>query len=242
MTKIPCIIVDDERLARVNLKRLLEPYPGIRIVGEAGSCREAVHLIDQYQPQLIFLDIQLIGESGFDLLEKIDSKVQVVFVTAYDEYAIRAFEINAVDYLLKPVNPERLKKTVERITTQEPANMIQDKKFTYDDSVYVKLNSHTSKFIKINSIQFISSVGNYTRLHVTNGKNYVVLKTLKQWEHDLPGENFMRIHRSTIVNIEYIIRIEKYSLKYQRLYLMNIDKPFEISRRYMVNLKNNYKI
>src|SRR5512133_1127119 len=105
MTKLKAIIVDDERLARVNLRNLLEHHPEIEVVGEAGSCKSAIESISFYKPQLIFLDIQLSGETGFDLLEMIDNSIKVIFVTAYDEYAIRAFEVNAVDYLLKPVNP-----------------------------------------------------------------------------------------------------------------------------------------
>ena len=196
----------------------------------------------QINPQVIFLDIQLIGETGFDILDHIHNDTQVVFVTAYDEYAIRAFELNAVDYLLKPVNPNRLEEMVKRLTKQNQGTTNRSRKFEYYDYVYVKLNSHISKFIKVNSILFISAVGNYTRMNVADDKNYVVLKTLKQWEDELPGDNFIRIHRSTIVNIGQILRIEQYSLRYHRLYLKNIDKPFEISRRYMTHLKNNYRV
>ena len=242
MTKLTAIIIDDERLARANLKKLLEPFTHIDIVDEAGSCKTAIQAINRHKPQIIFLDIQLMGETGFDILDKIDNNIQVVFVTAYDEYAIRAFEINAVDYLLKPVNPERLEKTINRITKQEEKKVIFNQKFDYHDAVYVKLNSHTSTFLAINSIVFISTVGNYTKLTGTDGKNYMVLKTLKQWEEELPKEHFIRIHRASIVNIECILRIEKYAAKYHRLYLKNMDEPVEISRRYMANLKNNYKI
>src|SRR5674536_1937 len=101
MTRIKAIIVYDERLARVNLKKLLEPHPEIEIVGEAGSCISAIELISLHNPGLIFLDIQLSGETGFDLLELIDNSIKIIFVTAYDEYAMRAFEVNAIDYLLK---------------------------------------------------------------------------------------------------------------------------------------------
>ncbi len=109
MTKLKAIIVDDERLARVNLKKLLFPHPEIEVAGEANSSDSAFDLIDMYNPQLIFLDIQLSGETGFDLLERIDNSIKIVFVTAYDEYAIQAFEVNAIDYLLKPINPQRTK-------------------------------------------------------------------------------------------------------------------------------------
>src|SRR3989339_1535982 len=114
MTNIKALIVDDERLARVSLRKLLEPYPYIEIAGEADSCENAIELIDLHKPKLIFLDIQLSGETGFDLLEIIDNSIKIIFVTAFDEFAIRAFDVNAIDYLLKPVNPERLKVSIER--------------------------------------------------------------------------------------------------------------------------------
>ncbi|MBN2348083.1 MAG: response regulator transcription factor [Bacteroidales bacterium] len=242
MNEISTIIIDDERLARVNLRKLLEPFTHIIIVGEAGSCKEAIQSINLNQPELIFLDIQLMGETGFDLLDKINSGIQVIFVTAYDEYAIRAFEMNALDYLLKPVNPERLKKTIERISIPSTKNRFSNRKFNYNDAVYVNLNSNTSKFLRIRSIIYIKPVGNHTKLMTNEKINCVVLKTLKQWEDELPEENFIRIHRSTIVNIEYIIRIEKYSTACHRVYLKNVTEPFEISRRFLTQLKGNYKI
>ena len=115
MIIINAIIVDEERLARVNLRRLLEPFPEIEIAGEASSCASALELINLHSPQLIFLDIQLRGETCFDFLELIDNSIKIIFVTAYDEYAIRAFDVNAVDYLSKPVNPERLRVAIGRI-------------------------------------------------------------------------------------------------------------------------------
>ena len=242
MNKLEAIIIDDERLARINLKNLLIPYSNIEIVDEADSCKEAIEAIQDKNPQVIFLDIQLIGESGFDILDKIDQTIKVVFVTAFDEYAIRAFEINAVDYLLKPVNPERLKKTINRLLSPVVKSDISGKKFDYSDAVYVKLNNKTSKFLKINSIVSISPVGNYSRLYSKENLNYIVLKTMKQWEDELPKDNFARIHRSTIVNIEHISRIERDTSKSYKLYLKNISKPLDISRRCLKILKEEYKI
>lgn len=119
MTNLKAIIVDEERLSRVNLRRLLEPFHEIEIAGEASSCASALELINLHNPQLIFLDIQLHGETGFDLLELIDNSIKIIFVTAYDEYAIRTFEVNAFDYLSKPVNPERLRVAIERVKNRE---------------------------------------------------------------------------------------------------------------------------
>ena len=238
MTKVKAIIVDDERLARVNLRKLMQPYAEIEIAGEASSCEEAVSLINIYNPQLIFLDIQLSGETGFDLLELIDNSIEIVFVTAYDEYAIRAFEVNAIDYLLKPVNPERLKMTIERLIHREKTPKNEGKSYEYSDSIYVRLNNYSSRFIKISTITCIEPVGNYSRIVTLEGKHCLVLKTLKQWQEELPDNNFVRIHRSSIVNIEHVERIEKKSNTCHIAYLRNLSEPLEVSRRYAKKLKS----
>jgi two-component system LytT family response regulator len=237
MTNLKAIIVDDERLARVNLKKLLQPHPEIEIVGETGSCNGAIDLINMFNPQLIFLDIQLSGETGFDLLEMIDSSIKIIFVTAYDEYAMRAFEVNAIDYLLKPVNPERLKVSVERARNKEKEQKSAAKSYEYTDSIYVRLNNYASRFIKISSITFIEPVGNYSKIVTIEGKHCLVLKTLKQWQEELPDNNFVRIHRSSIVNTEHVEHIEKDSNDQHRAFLKNIDEPLDISRRYAKRLK-----
>ena len=237
MTNLKAIIVDDERLASVNLKKLLEPHPQIEIVGEASSCQGAVDMINMFNTQLIFLDIQLSGETGFDLLEMIDSSIKIIFVTAYDEYAIRAFDVNAIDYLLKPVNPERLKVSIERVINREKTQKSEAKSYEYSDSIYVRLNNYASRFIKISSITFIEPVGNYSKIVTIEGKHCLVLKTLKQWQEELPDNNFVRIHRSSIVNIEHVERIEKKSNTQHRAYLKNVPEPLEVSRRYAKKLK-----
>jgi two-component system LytT family response regulator len=238
MTNIKAIIVDDERLARVNLKKLLIAHPEIEIVGEASSCENTVDLIKLYNPQLIFLDIQLSGETGFDLLELIDNSIKIVFVTAYDEYAMRAFEVNAIDYLLKPVNPERLKLSIERVINKGSSQKSEERSYEYSDSIYVRLNNYASRFIKISSITFIEPVGNYSKIVTIEGKHCLVLKTLKQWQEELPDNNFVRIHRSSIVNIEHVERIEKKSNTCHRAFLKNVSEPLEVSRRYAKKLKS----
>ena len=237
MTNLKAIIVDDERLARVNLKKLLEPHPEIEIVGEASSCNSAIDMINMFNPQLIFLDIQLSGETGFELLEKIDTSIKIIFVTAYDEYAIRAFEVNAIDYLLKPVNPDRLKVAIERVIKKEKVQKSEAKSYEYSDSIYVHLNNYASRFIKISSISCIEPVGNYSKIVTIEGKHCLVLKTLKQWQEELPDNNFVRIHRSSIVNIEHVDHIEKDSNTQHRAYMKNVPEPLEVSRRYARKLK-----
>jgi two-component system, LytTR family, response regulator len=238
MTRIKAIIVDDERLARLNLVKLLEPHNAVEIVGEADSINKAIELISFQKPQMIFLDIQLRGETGFDLLELINNSIKIIFVTAFDEYAIRAFEVNAVDYLLKPVNPERLKVSIERLLAISSGVKTVKKVYEYSDSIYVRLNNYTSKFIKIYSITFIEPVGNYSKIVTDDGKHCLVLKTLKQWQNELPDKNFFRIHRSCIVNIEQIDRLEKHSNSVHKVFLKNMAEPLEVSRRCAQNLKN----
>jgi two-component system LytT family response regulator len=237
MTNLKAIIVDEERLARLNLRRQLVSFPEIGIAGEAGSCVGALELINLHNPQLIFLDIQLRGETGFDLLELIDNSIKIIFVTAYDEYAKRAFDVNAVDYLSKPVNPERLKTSIERVINKEKAEKSEAKSYEYSDSIYVRLNNYASRFIKISSITFIEPVGNYSKIVTTEGKHCLVLKTLKQWQEELPDKYFVRIHRSSIVNKEHIDHIEKDLKTHHRAYLKNIVEPLEVSRRYVKKLK-----
>ena len=238
MKTLKAIIVDDERLARVNLRKLLESHPQIEIVGEAASCSSAMDLIRLHKPGLVFLDIQLNGETGFDLLEMTDNSIEIIFVTAYDEYAIRAFEVNAADYLLKPVNPERLKTSLNRLLTSKAQPDKAPKVYEYTDSIYVRLTNSRSTFIKISSITHICPVGNYSRLITAEGKHCLVLKTLKQWQEELPANHFIRIHRSCIINIDHIDRIEKKPNSPHVAYLKNLPQPLEISRRFAGKLKD----
>ncbi|MFA6127747.1 MAG: response regulator [Bacteroidales bacterium] len=238
MKTLKAIIVDDERLARVNLRKLLESHPRVEIIGEAASCSTAVELIRLYKPGLVFLDIQLNGETGFDLLEMTDNSIEIIFVTAFDEYAIRAFEVNAADYLLKPVSPERLKTSLDRILTSKTESDKTTKVYEYSDSIYVRLTNSRSTFIKISSITHICPVGNYSRITTLEGKCSLVLKTLKQWNEELPANHFIRIHRSCIINIDHIDRIEKKSNTLHLAYLKNLSQPLEISRRFAGKLKD----
>jgi two-component system LytT family response regulator len=170
-------------------------------------------------------------------LEIIDNSIKIIFVTAYDEYAMRAFEVNAIDYLLKPVNPERLKVAIDRVINREENQKSATKSFEYTDNIFVRLNNYSSRFIKISSITFIEPVGNYSKIVTIEGKHCLVLKTLKQWQEELPENNFVRIHRSSIVNIEHVERIEKKSNTQHKAYLKNIAEPLEVSRRYAKKLR-----
>jgi len=238
--KLKAIVIDDERLARKNLIDLLNDYPDIEVVAEADSCKSGIIKIKDLHPEILFLDIQLAGETGFELLEKVEANSKVVFVTAYEEFAIRAFEVNACDYLLKPVNPERLRITIDRILNQTKPNA-PNKKYNYSDCIYVKLNNYTSRFVRLNEISSITSAGNYSEVLTLKENKLLVLKTLKQWEQELPAGYFLRIHNSSIVSIDAIERVEKLMNSNYKIHLKNHNNPLEISRRRLKKIKDFLK-
>jgi two-component system, LytTR family, response regulator len=237
--KLTAIIVDDERLARKELRSLLSEFAEISIVGEAENLAEAVELIDKNKPDVVFLDIQLQNENGFDLLEKVEKTFKLIFVTAFDEFAIRAFEINALDYLLKPVNPERLAKTLERLLKAREKTDTILRKLEYEDRIFLELGGR-SKFLKVSSIKYISADGDYTQIFTSDGGKYLITKSLKEWEERLPEKYFVRIHRSTIINFEFIEKVESGFNRSFQVFLSGIDKPFTISRRYSAVIKEKF--
>jgi two-component system LytT family response regulator len=171
------LIVDDERLARKDLISLLGPYGQVSVIGEADSVPSAVKAIQKLNPDVIFLDIQMPGDSGFDLLEKTDIEAHIIFVTAYDEHAIRAFEVNALDYLLKPVNPDRLAKALEKLELQEQEAPARIRKLNYDDRLFLLLGKHY-KFLKVKTILNIMAAGDYSEVLTSDGNKSLTLKSM----------------------------------------------------------------
>ena len=231
------IIVDDEELAREDLKALLKDFTEVEIIGEAETVEETKILIEELNPDLIFLDIQMPGKSGFDLLEELQIDSKVIFVTAYDEYAIRAFEVNARDYLLKPVNRERLAQAIERLKTDQEIEDTVQTKLDLIDNIFLMVNNH-HQFVKIGSIIKITSAGNYTEIYTSSKLKGLVLKSLKDWEVRLPHNYFVRIHRNAIINLEYVDHVEEWFNYSYKVFLKEIDEPLVMSRRYAAKLKN----
>jgi len=234
--KLTAIIVDDERLARRELRSLLAEFTEISIIGEAENLADTVKLIQLQKPEVVFLDIQLQNENGFDLLEKVEKDFKLIFVTAFDEFAIRAFEINALDYLLKPVNPERLAKTLGRLLETDEKSETPVRKLEYEDRLFIEIGER-SKFLKISSIKCISADGDYTQVFTDDGKKHLVTKPLKEWEDRLPEKYFVRIHRSTIVNLEFIEKVETWFSRSYQIHLRQMKEPLSVSRRYASQLK-----
>jgi two-component system LytT family response regulator len=239
-SKLKAVIVDDERLARNKLRLMLAKHPEIQVVGEADSARGAREAIESLKPDVIFLDIQMPGETGFDLLASVSSSFKFIFVTAFDEYAIRAFEVNALDYLLKPVNPDRLARSVGRLTAARAAAEEGRKALDYDDHLFLTVNDR-STFLKVSRIQCILAAGPYSAVVTSDGSRAMVLKSMKEWEERLPDKYFMRIHRSSIINLEYVERVEKWFNYSFQVYLRGMPEPFTISRRYAARLKERLR-
>jgi two-component system, LytTR family, response regulator len=236
MTPLKAMIVDDEWLVRSELKTLLAEFPAIQVVGEASNIRQAAEEIRTLGPDIIFLDVQMPGGNGFDLLNAVDVRSKIIFITAFDQYAIRAFEVNAIDYLLKPINKGRLQKSVRRLLQDESGNP-KPSKVQYDDVIYITVNG-ALKFIKVSQLECITAEGNYSFIHCADRKKDLVAKTLQEWEDILPAKYFVRIHRSAIINFQYVENVKKCRNYTQQIYLKNMEKPFVMSRRYAFKLKH----
>jgi two-component system, LytTR family, response regulator len=239
MRKLTSLIIDDERLARATLRRKLSIYPEIEVVGEASGVESGLKAISDLNPDLLFLDIQIADGSGFDLLNKADFTGKVIFVTAYDEYAFRAFEVNALDYLLKPVSDERLNKVISNLINSENDKIGKSiHKFRYDDRLMIE-QKRKIHFIKIDQIICIKADREYTYLFELGGNEYMVLKSIGYWQKELPDEQFARVHRNSIVNFNYIENTEKTG-NTAKIYLKGIPDPVSISRGYYKLIKNRY--
>ncbi|MFH0761240.1 MAG: LytTR family DNA-binding domain-containing protein [Bacteroidota bacterium] len=236
------LIIDDESLARFTLKNKLVEFPDIEILGEASSVKEAADKIKHLDPDLIFLDVQMNDGTGFDLLNQIEYTGKIIFVTAFDEYALRAFEINAVDYLLKPISSKRLKEAIERLSAV--ASQLHEglaQKLNYNDRLMV-MHKQSVNFIKIDQITSINAAREYTFIRTIDGREYLAGKTISQWEQRLPDQHFCRIHRSTIINFDYILKIEHHISGSAEVIIQGNPEPLFISRNYFKVLKQRYSL
>ena len=235
------ILIDDEPLARLELRRLLQAHPQVGIAGEAGTLADARDLLSRAGYDLVFLDIQLRGGSGFDLLDSVLPGAQIVFVTAYDRFALRAFEVDALDYLLKPVAAPRLAATLQRLGEDRTAvaapTVAPNQRLTAEDRVFVRTGSAT-RFVPVSAICAVRSAENYTEVVLQGGEVLLVLRTLKSWEEALPDALFVRIHRQALVNLQRVRKIER---KDEDDVLFHLDAPaapLPASRRQVAELRH----
>jgi two-component system LytT family response regulator len=237
--KYRAIIVDDERLARVELRSMLQEHPQVQVVGEADGVEAAAELVRAVEPDVVFLDVQMPGLSGFDLFDRVDAPFKTIFVTAYDSHALRAFEVNALDYLLKPVTPRRLARAVERLGSDEREPERPSRKLEYGDRLFLTADDRP-RLLKVDAIVFVRAADESSEVHTGDGKSVLVQKPLKEWAERLPENVFWRIHRSTIVNVEYVERIEEGLNRSYLVYLRGTREPFPVSRRYASELRTRF--
>jgi two-component system LytT family response regulator len=236
--KFKALIIDDERLARNELNTLLKDFPEIEVIGEASNAKEGLEKIDSLQPDLIFLDIQMPGKTGFEMLQELDAAPHVIFVTAYDEYALKAFEVNALDYLLKPVEPKRLAETLQKLLAAEEKEVALANAhrgiLTESDQVFVK-DGERCWFVKLEDVRLFESVGNYAKVFFANNKP-LILKSLNALEERLDDKVFFRANRKQIVNLRMVEKVEPY-FNGGLLLELKAGEKVELSRRQAVKFK-----
>lgn len=237
------LVIDDERLARKELINLLSQYDQVEIVGEANNVDDAKEKIETLAPDVVFLDIQMPEKTGFDLLEELDNVPHVIFTTAYDEYAIKAFQVNALDYLLKPIEPKRLGEAIERLLKKLNEN--QDKseemgafvgrKLTLDDQVFVK-DGDRCWFVKLSNVRLFESDGNYIKVYFDNFKP-MIHKSLNALDERLSEKSFFRASRKHIINLSWVEAIEPWFNGGLVVTLKGGDR-IEVSRRQAARFKD----
>ncbi|MBL7771409.1 MAG: response regulator [Chitinophagaceae bacterium] len=238
---IKSIIIDDERLARNELKKILQEFPEIEIIDEAVNVQEAADKIEELRPQLIFLDIQMPGnKTGFDLLEMLTYTPKVIFTTAYNEYAIKAFEFNALDYVLKPIETKRMGDAIQKVkrSIDKEKNNPQDV-LHKEDQVFVK-DGERCWFVKLDEVRLFESVGNYAKVYFGTNKP-LILKSLNALEERLDDKVFFRANRKHIINLQRIKKIESYLGAGLRV-ILDGGEEIEISRRQAVKFKDSMSL
>jgi len=237
------IIVDDERLARNELKRLLENFPSIEVIGEASNTDEASQLIEELQPDVAFLDIQMPGKTGFEWLEEWDGFLpEIIFTTAFDEYALKAFEVNALDYVLKPIELARLSESIQKLESRFKRTVSAEKTVSAshvlggNDQIFVK-DGEKCWFVRLDRVRLCESMGNYVRLFFDDQKP-LVLKSLNSLEERLDPKLFFRCNRKHILNLNFIDKIEPWFSGGLQVTLKGEKaEKIEISRRQSIRFK-----
>ena len=228
------IIVDDEEPARIVLRQLLTQHPNVRLVGEATTASAAIALFQDLRPDVVFLDVEMPGGDGFSILSKLHPVPAIIFVTAFDEYAVRAFEVNAIDYLLKPIRAERLSQALHRVVYL-PRESLR-KKFLPEDRIFLESDSEL-RMIFIAEISAIEAEGNYSRVHITDGSSVFIRRSMTEWDSLLPQPMFVRVLRSLSLNHRIVEKIEIESRDRIVVRARGFTAPLVLSRRAFERLR-----
>lgn len=233
------LIIDDEPLARAIVKNYLQDFPDLEVVGECNDGFEAVKAIAETQPDLLFLDIQMPRINGFELLEILSDPPSVIFTTAFDEYALKAFEVHALDYLLKPFSQERFADAINKWLSMSPApaNVSEPVHYQVPDEQYrvVIKDGSEIKIIPVSEIHYVEAYDDYVKIYTGNGK-HLKKATMAHFEQRLPPHTFMRIHRSYILNLQELTRIESFE-KNSYIAILKSGARLAISRNAYSDLK-----
>jgi len=241
------LLIDDEPNARADLRELLAAHAtDVEIIAEAETMDEAEAVLARPDYDIVFLDVQLRGGTGFDLAPRIRPKARIVFVTAHDRYAVRAFEVNALDYLLKPIAPERLAESVTRSVaafanasrreTDEREDEAYPSPLQPNDIIYLRTGTN-GRFVPLLHISAIDAEQNYSAAHFADGTRLLVRRTLKSWEDFLPETHFMRVHRTAIVNLQRITRYERDREEHTLLFVQGVSEPVAATRKLWPDLQ-----
>jgi two-component system LytT family response regulator len=246
---LKALVIDDESGARADLRVALAAHAtGLTIVGEAETLDQAEALLAQADYNLVFLDVQLRGGTGFGLVPHVREGARIVFVTAYNEYALRAFEVNALDYLLKPISPERLAEALARSRTalatdaDSRADALAPESETIagplrpSDPIYLR-NGRRGLFVPLRDVSAIEAVQNYSAARLADGSKILLRRTMKAWEDILPPSHFMRVHRTAIVNLERITRYDRDLEERTQLFLTGVKEPIDATRKFWPELQ-----
>ena len=248
MKEFKTIIVDDERLAREELRSVLKDFPEINIVDSAQNGEEAIAKIKDQRPDLIFLDISMPGMTGFEMLQQLDEIPHVIFVTAHDEFALKAFEVDALDYLLKPIDSGRLEEAIEKLRNNDDNEFVSEPRDVLDrndryligtDRVFIKENEKCF-FIQLSEIRMIESDGNYVKVYFGENRP-LMLRSLNSFDGKLDPELFFRANRKFMINLNCVVNIENWFNGGLQVELNSGDK-IEISRRQAIRFKGLFSL
>ncbi len=239
------MIIDDERLARKELREQLEGIEGLELCTEASNAEEALELIPEEEPDLLLLDIQMPGKDGFQMLQELERTPRVIFVTAFDDHALKAFEVNALDYLLKPVDPERLKEAVERVRVElkdsyEGRGEAPKEVLGPEDRIFIK-DGEKCWFIPLKDVRVFESDGNYIRVHFRDERP-LILRSLNELEKRLDERHFFRTGRKRIVNLDHVESIDPWFNGRLLVRIKGEEEGIEISRRQAARFKEKMSL
>jgi two-component system LytT family response regulator len=248
---INTVIIEDDLASVALLSEFLKSFEFINVIGTAGTYKSSETLLKDLTDEinLLILDIDLEGANSLDLIKFLNPKTKILFTTSFTEFAVKAFEFNTIDYIVKPISYDRLSRALGRIDLieKEQADAESEpfekgtQRFSIHNMVLMNINNEM-KFIKIKDISYIQAKGNYTNVCLEDGTQFITYGLIKVWEDKLPLDDFFRVHRSTIVNLHNVVKIDKGTYDTGILYLKGIESSFEVSRNYFSIIKNKFKL